>query len=282
MSPDTSLQQSPIGAADLAVQTPLHGVALIEIRRPPNNFFDAELIEAIAATIHGLAETGEARAVVLASAGKNFCAGADFGGTSEAAEVSADEGARRLYAAAVRLFEAGLPMVAAVQGAAVGGGLGLALAADFRVASPRSRFAANFSRIGLHHGFGMSVTLPRVVGAQYSADLLVTGRRIDGTEAFRIGLVDRLVEDGDSDADGALAQGNAIRESAIALAAEIAAAAPLAVRSIRTTLRNGLAEAVATATEHERAEQLWLRDTADFAEGVRASVERRTPGFTGR
>lgn len=256
---------------DLGIELLSGGVGLLEIRRPPNNFFDAALIEAIASAAHKLSTTDGVRALVLASEGKNFCAGADFGGTSGAAEVSADEGARRLYGAAVRLFEAGLPIVAAVQGAAVGGGLGLALAADFRVASPTSRFAANFSRIGLHHGFGMTVTLPGVVGAQHAADLLITGRRIDGVEAYRIGLIDRLV---DTDA--------AIRDTAIALAGEIATAAPLAVRSIRATLRQGLADAVAAATEHERAEQSWLRDTADFAEGVRASVERRAAVFTAR
>ena len=256
---------------DLGIELLSGGVGLLEIRRPPNNFFDADLIEAIASAAHELSTTDGVRALVLASEGKNFCAGADFGGTSGAAEVSADEGARRLYGAAVRLFEASLPIVAAVQGAAVGGGLGLALAADFRVASPASRFAANFSRIGLHHGFGMTVTLPGVVGAQHAADLLITGRWIDGVEAYRIGLIDRLV---DTDA--------AIRDTAIALAGEIATAAPLAVRSIRATLRRGLADAVAAATEHERAEQSWLRDTADFAEGVRASVERRAAAFTAR
>ena len=257
-------------STDLGIEFLSGGVALLEIRRPPNNFFDADLIEAIASAAHELSQS-DTRVLVLASDGKNFCAGADFGGTSGAAEVSADEGARRLYTAAVRIFEAKLPIVAAVQGAAVGGGLGLALAADFRVAGPSSRFAANFSRIGLHHGFGMTVTLPHVVGAQRAADLLVTGRRIDGAEAYRIGLIDRLVDSDD-----------AIRDGAIALAGEIATAAPLAVRSIRETLRKGLADAVAAATEHERAEQSWLRDTADFAEGVRASTERRAAVFTAR
>lgn len=256
---------------DLGIELLSGGIGLLEIRRPPNNFFDADLIEAIASAAKELAQSDVARVLVLASEGKNFCAGADFGGVSGAAEVSADEGARRLYTAAVRLFEAGLPMVAAVQGAAVGGGLGLALAADFRVAGPASRFAANFSRIGLHHGFGMTVTLPRVVGAQHAADLLITGRRIDGVEAYRIGLADRLVDTDD-----------AIRDTAIAFAGEIATAAPLAVRSIRATLRAGLADAIAAATEHERAEQSWLRDTADFAEGVRASTERRAPSFAAR
>lgn len=256
---------------DLGIELLPDGIAVLEIRRPPHNFFDAVLIEAIASAAHELSAADGVRALVLASEGKNFCAGADFGGVSDVAEVSADEGARRVYAAAVRLIEAELPIVAAVQGAAVGGGLGLALAADFRVGSPNSRFAANFSRIGFHHGFGMTVTLPAVVGAQHTADLLMTGRRIDGVEAYRIGLIDRLIED---DA--------AIRGAAIAFAGEIAAAAPLAVRSIRATLRRGLAEAVAAATEHEKAEQSWLRDTADFAEGVRASVERRAPTFMAR
>lgn len=258
-------------SSDLGIELLSGGVGLLEIGRPPNNFFDPDLIEAVASAAHELSRSDAVRVLVLASDGKNFCAGADFAGTSGAGEVSADEGARRLYGAAVRLFEARLPIVAAVQGAAVGGGLGLALAADFRVAGPSSRFAAAFSRIGLHHGFGMTVTLPRVVGAQHAADLLITGRRVDSAEAYRIGLVDRLVDTDD-----------AIRDAAIALAGEISIAAPLAVRSIRATLRNGLADAVTAATEHERAEQSWLRNTADFAEGVRASTERRTPTFTAR
>jgi 2-(1,2-epoxy-1,2-dihydrophenyl)acetyl-CoA isomerase len=246
------------------------GVAVVELQRPPNNFFDANLIEQIAAAFDELDSRTDARAVVLAAAGKHFCAGADFAGESAAAEVSADEGARTLYAAAARLFANELPVVAAVQGAAIGGGLGLAMVADFRVASPESRFAANFARLGLHHGFGLSVTLPRVVGDQRAAELLMTGRRIDGREAERIGLVDKLVA------------ADSIRSSAIELAQEIAAAAPLAVRSIRKTLRGDLAQQIVHATEHERSEQAWLRATRDFAEGVSASSERREPVFEAR
>jgi enoyl-CoA hydratase/carnithine racemase len=246
------------------------GVAVVEIQRPPNNFFDAPLIEHITAVFDELGSRTDVRAIVLAAAGKHFCAGADFAGESDAAEVSADEGARVLYAAAARLFASELPVVAAVQGAAIGGGLGLAMAADFRVASPESRFAANFARLGFHHGFGLSVTLPRTVGHQRAAELLMTGRRIDGREAERIGLVDRLVH------------ADVIRSSAIELAQEIASAAPLAVRSIRKTLRGDLAQQIAHATEHERSEQAWLRATRDFAEGVNASSQRREPVFEAR
>jgi enoyl-CoA hydratase/carnithine racemase len=160
-------------------------------------------------------------------------------------------------------------VVAAVQGAAIGGGCGLALSADFRVASAQSRFSANFSRLGFHHGFALTVTLPAVVGAQAAADLLLTGRRVGGEEALRLGLCDRLATEGE------------VRIGAVDYANELAAAGPLAVRAIRATLRRGLVEAAGLAMEHERAEQVRLRDTADFAEGVRATAERREPRFTG-
>ena len=204
---------------------------------------------------------------MLCSEGKHFCAGADFSGA--AGRVGRD-GAPHLYDVAIRLFEQPLPIVAAVQGAAIGGGLGLALAADFRVATPESRFAANFSRLGFHPGFGLTVTLPRVVGQQAALDLLYTGRRIDGATAHQIGLCDHLVT------------GDELRGRAVDLAAEIAAAAPLAVRSIRRTLRQSLTDEVRAAMAHERAEQERLQQTDDFREGVAAVGERRAARFTGR
>jgi enoyl-CoA hydratase/carnithine racemase len=159
-------------------------------------------------------------------------------------------------------------VVVAVQGAAIGGGLGLALAGDFRVGAPDSRFAANFARLGFHQGFGLSVTLPRAVGAQKALELLTTGRRIDGTEALRIGLCDRLDPDP--------------RAGSHVLATEIAGSAPLAVRSIRATLRQDLVDRFAVAVDRERTAQVALTDTDDFREGVAASLERRPPRFTGR
>ncbi len=246
-------------------------VATAEIRRPPDNFFDTGLIASLADGYEWLDAEAGARAIVLCSQGRHFCAGADFTGRSGAASaVRPGTGASQLYAQAVRLFDARLPVVAAVQGAAVGGGLGLACSADFRVASPAARFCANFARLGLHHGFGLTVSLPAIVGPQRAGELLCTARRVGGEEAVRIGLADRL-----ADADG-------LRAAARELAAEIAAGAPLAVRSIRATLRAGLAGRVAAAMQAELAEQERLSLTADFAEGVRASAERRPPHFNGR
>ncbi len=237
-------------------------VAVVEFDRPPHNFFDAALIEQIADAYEQLDGDPGCRAIVLCSAGKHFCAGANF-----AAKNPAEGG--HLYDQAIRLFTFATPVVAAVQGAAIGGGLGVALSADFRVASPESRFSANFSRLGIHHGFGLTVTLPLVVGEQRALELLYTGERVRGDDAHAIGLCDRLVPPDE------------LRPAAIALAAQIAAAAPLAIRSIRRTMRGGLAERVRAATAHELEEQGKLFGTADFAEGVAASGERREPVFKG-
>jgi 2-(1,2-epoxy-1,2-dihydrophenyl)acetyl-CoA isomerase len=237
-------------------------VSLVEFRRPPHNYFDATLIEAIADAYEQLDRSGSCRAIVLCSEGKNFCAGANFGGPNPA------EG--DLYEHAVRLFAAGLPVVAAVQGAAVGGGLGVALSADFRVASPDSRFSANFARLGIHHGFGVTVTLPLVVGHQRALELLYTGVRLRGEDAHAIGLSDRLVAS------------DRIRDEAVALAEEISISSPLAVKAIRQTMRGDLPERIRAATAREDAEQAKLFPTEDFREGVAAAAERRPPRFGGR
>ena len=207
-----------------------------------------------------------------ASQGKAFCAGADFQSRPDLAQTtaSASPGGKHLYKEATRLFRAKKPVVAAVQGPAIGGGLGLACIADFRVTCPEGRFSANFTRLGFHPGFGLTATLPRLVGPQMASLLFYTGRRIPGDEAVRIGLADLLVP---------LAE---LRSAAQALALEIAQSAPLAVASTRETMRRGLADAVEAATERELVEQDWLRKTEDFKEGIKANADRRLPNFEGR
>lgn len=244
-------------------------VATVEIRRPPNNFFDFDLIRAIADTYEKLDDDAGCRAIVLCSQGKHFCAGANFQSRESWGHEQLDEQARRLYLEAVRVFSGRKPVVAAVQGAAVGGGLGLALSADFRVTCPEARFSANFARLGFHQGFGLSITLPRLVGTANASLLLFTGRRLKGDEAVAMGLADVLVAQSE------------VRACAVALAGEIAGSAPLAVQSIRATLRAGLAEEIARITEHELAEQSRLRLSDDFREGIAAMAERRAPNFKG-
>lgn len=252
--------------SDLALTLSDDRVATLEIRRPPNNFFDADLIAELADACDELAAGTDCRAIVLCSEGRHFCAGANL-----ARPESIGGGERpHLYDSAARLFEQPLPLVAAVQGGAIGGGLGLALAADFRVASSVSRFAANFALLGFHHGFALSETLPEAVGTRRALDLLYTGRRIGGEEAYRIGLCDRLVAE------------TQIRDEAHAFAAQIAASAPLAVRAIRATIRGPAADRVRAAMQRERAEQERLMVTEDWREGVAAVAARRPARFVGR
>jgi 2-(1,2-epoxy-1,2-dihydrophenyl)acetyl-CoA isomerase len=257
------------GDVALCVDDDFVATALIE--RPPHNYFDGALIGSLADAFEALDADDRCRAIVLCSEGKNFCAGADFAGSREPRGGSPvqDESLPHLYDEAVRLFATRTPVVAAIQGAAIGGGFGLALMPDFRVAAPEARFSANFARLGFHQGFGLSVTLPELVGRQAAMELLYTGRRVRGEEAHALGLCDRL------------SPLSKLREVARELAREIAISAPLAVRSIRETLRGGLAERIRAATDREKLEQERLQKTDDFKEGVRAMAERRPPSFRG-
>src|ERR1700722_14801252 len=252
------------GSSDVTIERQGEHVAVVCMHRPPNNYFDTALVAAVASAYEELDTARWCRAIVLATEGKHSCAGLDFAG-------NAGQDIAALYAQARRLFAAPLPVVAAVQGAAIGGGCGLALSADFRVAAPSSRFSANFARLGFHHGFALSVTLPAAIGRRPPAALLLPGRRVGGEEALSLGLCDRLTADDEGEP----------RAVALEYATELAASGPLAVRAIRATLRQGLLAEVEAAMAHECAEQLALADTADFAEGVRATAERRPPHFTG-
>jgi 2-(1,2-epoxy-1,2-dihydrophenyl)acetyl-CoA isomerase len=252
---------------DVGVALGADHVAIVELQRPPDNPVDVELVRSLADAFDHLEADLQCRAIVLCSAGKHFSAGARLGGTSDPIQESSALDQNPLYDQAVRLFRGSVPIVAAVHGAAVGAGLGLVLAADFRVVAAQARLAANFARLGFHPGFGISATLPRAIGEAAAADLLYTGRRIGGEEAVAIGLCQRL------------APLDQVRAVAHAWAADIAGSAPLAVRAIRRTLRTGLADLVQATTRREHAEQVVLRATGDYTEGVRAYAERRPGDF---
>ena len=250
--------------APSTVETSLAGhVATVLCRRPPHNFLDVPTLWAVADAVARLDEDENCRAVVIASEGRSFSAGADFGAVAATGEM-VDSAA--LYAEAMRLFRNRKPLVAAVHGHAIGAGAGLALACDFRITCSEARFGFDFNRLGIHPGFGLSLTLPRLIGAQRAARLFYTGRRIGGEEALAIGLVPR----------------EEVRARAAALAAEIAASAPMAVQATRETLRQGLAEEVAACNARELRVQRPQFASRDFVEGVTAAAERRPPVFTGR
>ena len=259
--------------SDIGIEKTGH-VALVEIRRPPNNFFDIPLIKDIAGAFESFDEDSNIRAIVLAAQGKAFCAGANFGDGSalDAQGRRPNEpgpGVAPLYIEGNRLFRTKKPIIAAVHGAAVGGGLGLAMVADFRVTCPEARFCANFTRLGFHPGFGLTITLPAVIGETKAALMFYTSRRVPGDDAYAMGLADVLVPQ------------DQVRDAAIKLAAEIGENSPLGLIATRMTLRGNIADRVRQATDHELEEQTRLRRTDDFKEGVKAVAERRPPNFKG-
>jgi enoyl-CoA hydratase/carnithine racemase len=263
---------------DIGVEKVGH-VGTIEIRRPPLNFFDISLINQIADALEEFDRDIEIRASVLSAQGKAFCAGANF--NDPARKEQEDRAAKgdpadglgpinHLYIQAVRIFRAKKPIVAAVHGAAIGGGLGLAVAADFRITCPEARFAANFTKLGFHPGFGLTTTLPELVGQNNAELIFYTSRRVTGEEACRMGLANECVPQ------------DQVRPVAMKLAQEIAECSPLGLLSTRATMRAGLADRVMAATNHELSEQTRLRATEDFKEGVKATEERRVANFKGR
>jgi enoyl-CoA hydratase/carnithine racemase len=244
-------------------------VAVVTLDRPPHNFVSVEFMAEVADAMEACDGARDVRAIVLQSEGKTFSGGADFASPTDKV-ASGMAGVNALYDQAVRLFSVETPIVAAVQGSAVGAGLGLALVADFRVAAPEARFAANFVKLSFHPGFGLTHTLPRLIGQQRAALMFLTGRRIKAEEGLAWGLVDEVVP------------ASELRGAALKLAREIAENAPMAVVATRKTLRAGLAAAVRAQTSVEHEQQALLRETEDFAEGVRSVAERRPGNFVGR
>ena len=242
-------------------------VAVVTVDRPPYNHVTVGFMRDLADAFDAIDGEIELRCSVLQAEGKNFCAGADLVSREDAGGLGS---VNPLYDEAVRLFSARKPIVAAVQGAAVGAGLGLAVMADFRVASPDARFAANFVKLGFHPGFGLTHTLPRLIGHTKAELMCLTGRRVKAEDGLAWGLVDEVVPLED------------LRPAALRLAREIAENAPLAIVSTRKTLRGDLAAAVRAQTDKEALEQGWLRDTEDYREGVKSVSERRVGNFVGR
>ena len=252
----------------MQIETAQNGhVGEIRFSKPPFNYACPALLKAIADTIDMLEANPDVRCLLLSSDGKAFCAGADLAGDESIVSGDGMDAIAGLYQQASRIFRRTKPMVAAIHGAAIGAGLGLALTADFRVAAPAARFSANFSRLGFHPGFALTHTLPRLIGEQRAAWMMLSSARVKPEDALHWGLADRLSEQDD------------VMDVARAMAAEVAENAPLSLLAVRRTMMAGFIEAAEAAMAHEHAEQSILKATDDYAEGVASVFERRGARF---
>jgi enoyl-CoA hydratase/carnithine racemase len=227
------------------------------------------MVETLSGLLARLDVSDDCRAIVLQSEGKNFCAGAMHDPDEPETLVPADDDEDR-YKLVASLFGNTKPIVAAIQGSAVGAGFGLAMTADFRVAASDAKFAANFVKIGFCPGFGLTATLPRTIGLQRTALMFLTGRRFPAQEVQPWGLVDEIVEPRE------------VRDAALRLAQELAANAPLGMLATRKRLRGDLAREVLISQGIDSPEQARLRLTKDHVEGVVAYRDRRPPVFVGQ
>ena len=261
------------------------GVTLLTLDRPERlNAMNAELISDLHHALDAVAGDSSCRVVVLTGAGRGFCAGLDLGGYGLVPGAAAGEGRaqaglrvqQHIASLVPKLRALRQPVIAAVNGAASGGGLALALASDVRVAAASARFNVAFVRIGLSGcDIGVSWLLPRLVGASKAFELLLTGRLIDAEEADRIGLVSRVVPDG------------GVVDAALSIAAEIAgqitANSPFGVWMTKEVMWSNLeVPSLQAGIDLENRTQILASTTEDHREAVAAFLEKRPPVFRNR
>jgi 2-(1,2-epoxy-1,2-dihydrophenyl)acetyl-CoA isomerase len=263
------------------VRTERHGnghILLLTLDRPERlNALDARLRAAIPEAMAAAQADKDVRVVVLTGEGRGFCSGVDLSGPRPATDDTpvADQpdpldelGWVGRQALAVHGLEK--PTIAAVNGVAAGAGMSLALACDLRVGTSRTRFRTVFLERNLSPDSGMSWFLPRIIGSSRAADLLFTSRDVDGEEAYRLGLLDRLVPE-----DGLL-------DAALVLAGQIAALPPLAMRSAKRVLHHSAEVGLEEALRYEMAGLSYARKARNDAKEAMASFrEKRPPTFTG-
>jgi enoyl-CoA hydratase len=258
----------------LRLERPADGVAVLTLDNPDlRNAMSDEMTSSWVRAVDEIAADRSVRAVVVTGAGSAFCSGGNTSWIAGEPEATVDQLRTRMiafYRAWLSIRKLEVPTIAAVNGAAIGAGLCLALACDIRYAARGAKLGAPFVKLGMHAGMAGTYLLPEVVGAAHARDLLLTGRVVDADEALSLGLVSRVIDPA-SFADEVL-------ETAVG----VAATAPIASRLTKLALAGGGHRDFESALQWEALAQPVTLATADLQEGIRAGQERRPPSFTGR
>ncbi|MGE0386398.1 MAG: enoyl-CoA hydratase/isomerase family protein [Gammaproteobacteria bacterium] len=265
--------------ADIEIESPRAGVTVLRLNRPDQlNALTREMVVDLGRLIGECGRDPACRVLVLTGAGRGFCAGLDLRAASARNSAGSDtsitkfDGQESFAAMVQAMRRLKIPVIAAVNGAAAGAGFALTLGADVRVAARSAKFHVAAVKIGLSAGeCGISYHLPRYVGASRAFEIMLTGRPIDAAEAERIGLVSRLVDDGQA------------LPAALEIAAAICANAPFSVRETKRIMwRSVDASSLDAALDMENPTQIVASLSEDFKEAAEAFVGKRTPDFHGR
>jgi 2-(1,2-epoxy-1,2-dihydrophenyl)acetyl-CoA isomerase len=262
-------------AGPVLLETVRDGAALLVMNRPDQlNALNNELATALNQAFERIGKDDSVRVVVLTGAGRAFCAGGDLGVIGKGREArdtkQLEPILRAGMGAVLRMRTIAQPVIAAVNGAAAGAGMNIALAADIRISAEEAVFGQNFAKVGLFPDYGGTYFLPQLVGPSKAAELFYTGDMIDAPTALRLGLVNRVVP------------GAQLGAEVKAYAARLAAAPPLALRAVKQTLFGANKEALKHALEAEVVHQMRCFASDDCLEGIHAFFEKRAPNFKGR
>ncbi|HTW15079.1 MAG TPA: enoyl-CoA hydratase/isomerase family protein [Nocardioides sp.] len=257
----------------LRLERPAAGVALITLDNPDQrNAMSAEMTSSWVAAVDELAADRSLRALVVTGAGSAFCSGGDTSWIASEPDASVDHLRTRMltfYRSWLSVRRLEVPTIAAVNGAAIGAGLCIALACDLRYAARGARLGAPFVKLGMHPGMAATHLLPEAVGEAHARDLLLTGRLVDADEALRLGLVSQVHEP------------DTFLDDVLDTATQIAANAPIATRLTKLALADGGHRDLESGLQWEAMAQPITLATADLQEGIRAAREKRLPVFTG-
>ena len=248
-------------------------IGLITLNRPDQrNAMTPELLDSFSEAIDEALADREIRCLLITGKGRCFSAGADLRSSLQRSDLGkpSKEASFAMYEPFLRVLDVDVPVIAAMNGHTVGGGFGLTLLADIRVANVDAKYGVNFARLGIHSGLGISYVLPRLVGVAHASELLFTGKLIRGAEALQIGLATHAVP------------AEEVLPHAKGLARAIAGSAPMAVQQMKSSIRRGLRWEIREAALEEAGLQAASLDTDDAKEGIAAILEKRDPEFTGR
>jgi len=261
--------------APVLLESTHDGIAVLVMNRPERmNALNNELATELHATLPRIAKDDSIRVVVLTGAGRAFCAGGDLGVIGKGREANDVKQLEPLLRAGmgmvVTMRTMPQPVIAAVNGAAAGAGMNVALAADIRISADEAMFGQNFAKVGLYPDYGGTYFLPELVGPSKAAEMFYTGDMIDAKTALQLGFLNRVVPAAQLEAE------------VKTLAQKIASGPPLAVRAVKKVLFADQKVALERALENEVEHQMKCFASEDCLEGVRAFFEKRAPKFAGR